>query len=133
MFDHVNLDLEELGWVNAFLRDGLAAYGPDFVERINVEARARGAPPRRPVDSLVIRRSHDIGAIAAAFLERERVALRKQLSRGLLWLIDVGEGAQAADVASYLLFDGSFAGELIALGREEARAQHDALARFIFD
>jgi NTE family protein len=34
---------------------------------------------------------------------------------------------RAGGVLSYLLFDGGFAGELIALGRADARAQHAAL------
>ena len=70
--------------------------------------------------------------IAADFLDRERAALRKQLGRTLLRLMDVGEGATAADLASYLLFDGGYAQELIALGRRDARESSDEIEAFLY-
>lgn len=133
LLDHVNLDLEELQRVNAFLEDGMAVYGPEFVERTNEVAIARGAPPRRLVKAMVIRPSRDIGHLAAEFLRREHAALSRQLGRTLLRLMDVGEGADTADLASYLLFDGTFAAELIELGRRDAAARHDELAAFLYD
>lgn len=45
----------------------------------------------------------------------------------LLRQIAAAEGTAEADLVSYLLFDGDFAAELIALGRGDARAHHDAL------
>lgn len=131
LLDHVNLDLEELGRVNAFLADGIATYGPDFLERTNATAIARGAPPRRLVTSFTIRPSQDIGRMAARFLRRERPSLQRSVGRTLLRWIDVGEGAEAADLASYLLFDGQFASELIALGYQDAAAHADDLAAFL--
>ncbi len=133
LLDHVNVDLEELARINELLGDGIEAFGPDFVERLNAAAALRGAPPRRFVSSLAIRPSKDIGVLAMDFLERERALLRKKLGRSLLRLIDVGEGARAADLASYLLFDGTFAEELIALGRRDAEARHDELVAFLYD
>lgn len=132
LLDHVNLDLEELARVNDTLRDGERAFGPDFIDRLNEAAVARGAPPRRMVEALAIRPSEDIGAMATTFLRRERSALKKQLGRSLLRLIDIGEGAEAADLASYLLFDGGFATELIELGRRDARSRSDELEAFLY-
>ena len=40
--------------------------------------------------------------------------------------------ARAADLASYLLFDGLFADELIELGRSDARARRDELEAFLY-
>ena len=131
LLDHVNLDLEELDRVNAFLADGIAAYGPDFLDRTNAAAAARGAPSRRLVRSFTIRPSHDIGRLAAEFLRRERPKLQRSVGRTLLRFIDVGEGADAADLASYLLFDGQFASELIALGYSDAAARADELEAFL--
>ena len=128
LLDHVNLDLEELERVNSFLQDGMAAYGSDFVERTNEAAVARGGLPRRFVKSLVIRPSQDIGHLAARFLQRER----RRIGRSLLRLMDVGEGADTSDLASYLLFDGRFASELIELGRLDAAAQEDELVPFLY-
>ncbi len=133
MLDHVNLDLEELARVNELLADGVAAFGEGFVDRLNEAGAARGAPPRRRVEAFTIRPSIDLGLIAAEFLRRERAALRQQLGRTLLRLIDVGEGAQAADLASYLLFDGGFANELITLGRKDACARSAEIEAFLYD
>lgn len=131
MLDHVNVDLDELERVNAFLRDGEEAYGDGFIARMNQVGAARGAAPRRLVESLAIRPSRDIGQLAADFLRQERAALRQQLGRTLLRALDVGEGSASADLASYLLFDGRFAAELIALGRSDAAARHDELESFL--
>ena len=94
LLDHVNFDLEELARVNQLLRDGRDAFGDSVVDRTNEIATARGAPPRRLVDALVIRPSRDIGELAAAFLRRERVWLRRQLGKALLSAVDVGQGAR---------------------------------------
>jgi NTE family protein len=83
------------------------------------------------VTSFTIRPSHDIGRMAAHFLRRERPTLQRSLGRTLLRRIDVGEGAEAADLASYLLFDGQFASELIALGHADAAAHEDELEAFV--
>ncbi|HEY8432208.1 MAG TPA: patatin-like phospholipase family protein, partial [Sandaracinaceae bacterium] len=132
LLDHVRTDLEELERVNDLLRDGVAAYGEDFIARTNAVALARGGVERRIVRSLVVRPSEDLGRLAAQVLRRERAAIGRQLGRTLLRIIDVGEGADTADLASYLLFDGAYARELIELGRADARAQHDELSEFLF-
>lgn len=132
LLDHVNLDLEELERVNGFLEDGLTAFGPDFIERTNEAAVARGALPRRLVETMTIRPSQDIGVLAAQFLRRQSRELRQHFGRSLLRLMDVGEGGESADLASYLLFDGSFASELSELGRRDAAARRDELATFLY-
>ena len=47
----------------------------------------------------------------------------------MLKLLDFGAGDQA-DLASYLLFDGSFCRQLIELGRADARAKRTELLEF---
>jgi NTE family protein len=51
------------------------------------------------------------------------------MTRRMLALLDVGEATEA-DLASYLLFDGSFAKRLIDLGRADAEARRHEIAEF---
>ncbi len=131
LLDHLAMDLVELDRINHFLRDGMALYGPDFLDRMNELQAARGEPRRRLVEHLAIRPSLDLGRAAAEHIRSHRVRFGRILGRTLLRLLDMGEGADA-DLASYLMFDGTFAKELIDLGRADARAHHDELAEFLF-
>lgn len=132
LLDHIRTDLDELERMNDLLRDGVTAFGEGFIEKTNQIAVARGAAPRRIVRSLAVRPSQDLGRIAADLLRRERTTIGRQLGRTLLRLTDVGEGADTADLASYLLFDGAYAKELIELGRADAKAQRDELSEFLY-
>ena len=132
LLDHVNTDLLEMERINDFLRDGVEAFGSEFLERINKAAKKRGAmTTRRVVNSMVLRPNIDIGRVAADHLANNRARFGKILGRAFLGLLDVGEGADA-DLASYLLFDGDFAKKLIRMGRDDAHAQRDKIAEFFF-
>ena len=129
LLDHVNADFYELDRVNKMLDDGIAVYGPDFVERLNDRAIQQGRAPRHRVHSLAIHPSEDIGRLAARHLRKHRARFGKLLGRMLLQLLDLGEGADA-DLVSYLLFDGGFARELMELGEADARRSEADLVRF---
>lgn len=129
LLDHVNADFYELDRVNRMLDDGVALYGPDFVDRLNARAEREGRPPRHRVHALAIHPSEDIGRLAADHLRSQRAKLGKLLGRSLLRLLDLGQGADA-DLVSYLLFDGSFARALMDLGEADARRRNEDLARF---
>ena len=131
LLDHVNADFYELERVNRMLDDGVALYGPDFVDKLNERAVAAGRAPRERIHALAIHPSEDIGRLAAAHLRTNRARFGKFLGRTLLRLLDIGEGADA-DLVSYLLFDGAFARDLMDLGARDARAREDDLARFFF-
>ncbi len=133
LLDHVNTDLLEVQRINDFLRDGVRAYGPEFVDRINEAAQARGAlAKRRLLSSLVLRPSVDIGQVASEYLASNRVRFGKSLGRAFISMLDVGAGAEA-DLASYLLFDGGFAETLIEMGRRDAHAKRDEIEAFLFE
>ena len=133
LLDHVNTDLLEVQRINDFLRDGLRAYGPEFVDRINDAAKARGAlAKRRLLSSMVLRPTVDIGQVASDYLASNRVRFGKSLGRAFISMLDVGAGAEA-DLASYLLFDGGFAQTLIEMGRRDAHAKRDEIEAFLFE
>lgn len=133
LLDHVNTDLLEVQRINDFLKDGVRAYGIDFLDRLNEAAKARGAlAPRRLLSSLVLRPSTDIGQVAADYLASNRIRFGKSLGRAFISLLDVGAGADA-DLASYLLFDGGFAQTLIEMGRRDAHARRAEIEAFLFE
>jgi NTE family protein len=131
LLDHVNADFYELERVNRMLDDGIALYGPDFVERLNERATSEGRAPRERIHAVAIHPSEDIGRLATMHLRTHRARFGKFLGRTLLRLLDLGEGADA-DLVSYLLFDGNFARDLMDLGERDARAREEDLARFFF-
>jgi NTE family protein len=133
LLDHVNTDLLEVQRINDFLQDGIRAYGPEFLDRINDAAKARGAlAQRRLISSLVLRPTTDIGQVAAEYLASNRVRFGRSLGRAFISMIDVGAGADA-DLASYLLFDGGFAQTLIEMGRRDAHAHRAEIEAFLFE
>ncbi|MBW2403428.1 MAG: hypothetical protein JRF42_06390, partial [Deltaproteobacteria bacterium] len=133
LLDHLNTDLLEVQRINDFLKDGIHAYGPEFLDRINEAAKARGAlAERRLLNSLVLRPTTDIGQVASDYLASNRVRFGKSLGRAFISMLDVGAGADA-DLASYLLFDGGFAQTLIEMGRRDAHARRDEIEAFLFE
>jgi NTE family protein len=129
LLDHIQSDFEVLRRVNHMIDDGERAFGPGFVSKINEAAAARGALPYRRVKTLVVRPSMDIGRLAAAHVKAGKLRKGPIVARRFLSLVDVGEETEA-DLASYLLFDGSFTRKLIALGRADAEARRNELLEF---
>ena len=81
----------------------------------------------RQVESVVVRPSRDLGAIAAEAHRGRKLVSR---SRGLLAELMArmtlrGVPDNEADLFSYLFFDASFARPLIELGRADAEQQVD--------
>ncbi|MEJ7731723.1 MAG: patatin-like phospholipase family protein [Polyangiaceae bacterium] len=129
LLDHVQSDLEILRRVNHLIDAGEAAYGAGFLDTINRDATARGRYPYRRVESLVVGPSEDIGRLAAEHVRGNGLRTSPLLARQLLNLVDVGVASES-DLASYILFDGSFAKKLIGLGRADAEARRHDIAQF---
>ena len=88
----------------------------------------------RPVRDLFIRPSQDLGKLAAEVLSRPGVRARLSGPAGYL-MRRVGENAVASgdpsDLLSYLLFDGEYARELVALGERDAHEGREELEAFL--
>jgi NTE family protein len=131
LLDRVESDLANLRRVNA----ALSALDPAILAAQPVAlALAAAGGGMRPVRDLFIRPSQDLGKLAADVLLRPPVRARLSGPAGYL-LRRIAESASASgdpsDLVSYLLFDGEYADELIALGERDARSQADELEAFL--
>jgi NTE family protein len=129
LLDRIENDIDRLERLNAVLAAGTRRYGPDFAGAINDELQHVGRRGLRHLDVVYVRASHDIGVLAAEYVRSAEFGKRV---RGLIGRVmrRLAEGESEADLLSYVLFDGPFAGRLIEIGRADARARHDQLARF---
>jgi NTE family protein len=132
LLDHVDVDLELLTRLNHVMLDGELAYGPDFVNQMSEAAIERNSPPYRFVNALAIRPSQDIGRLASEHVSKGRYRGNPIVTKQLFHLLDFGVGDES-DLASYLLFDGTFCRQLIEMGRADAQARRDELLAFFGD
>lgn len=134
LVDHADYDLDQLRRINSLLESGDHSFGPAFAECLKrLYERELGAP-LRSVRDLVIRPSVDIGVLARDHAERRVRRLRpgtlaaRLLRRAAADADAAADGA--ADLASFLLFDGEYAEDLITLGFDDARRARGALLDF---
>ncbi len=123
LLDQLEYELQKMELVNAWIARGEEVYGETFLDRINVAVRAQRGVGYRLVKAATVRPSVDVGALAAQVRKRtggrELGALPALLTRFALR----GVPEEEADLLSYLYFDACFTGELVELGREDARAR----------
>ncbi|MFL5321094.1 MAG: patatin-like phospholipase family protein [Myxococcaceae bacterium] len=132
LLDHTDYDLDRLRRFNALLNAGTEAFGGSFISKMNeVVQQARGQS-YRVVQDLVIRPSRDIATIAATHAKKNRLkdVSNPTLPTKLLHRIAQSQLVSEADLASYLLFDGDYAKDLIQLAMEDAHSKRDDLIRF---
>lgn len=110
--DSLRADLERLRQINQLLR------------QVPTSVHDETGRALRPVRTLVMAPSEDPRAVALAHLRRLPRAMRSIL-RGL------GAQRQGSPLASYLLFDGAYCGDLIALGRADAQVRREAIRAFL--
>ncbi len=131
LLDPVTYDLQILERFNRLMEVLEKAVKPEELKRIEqVLVESRGMPYRK-IDTLVFEPSENIGVLAGDHL-RNHAGFWK-IGRFYEWLLARAADAHAtweADLASYLLFDGTFAARLIALGKKDALAKADAIKRF---
>jgi NTE family protein len=129
--DRTEVDLARLEQLTAVLRAGRRRYGLAFEAEINAELARDGAAPLHAVTALRIGPSRDLGQLAAEYAAGPELARREHgiVAQLMRCLAEAGP-THTGDLLSYLLFDGGFAAELIALGRADAvRAATTSSAR----
>jgi NTE family protein len=131
LLDPVAYDLQVLERLNQVMEVLEETLDADDLERIqSVWIKHRGAPYRR-IRSLVFTPSRDLGRVAGDFIKKSlRTTNLRPVTKYIIEKFASDAPEPEADWASYLLFDGSFAHELIEIGREDARAQAEKIREF---
>jgi NTE family protein len=131
LLDPVQYDLQVLDRVNQMMEVLEETLSPEDLERFHlVWVRHRGMSYRR-IKTLTFTPSRDLGRLAAEYI-RSSLKLKslKPIARYLLERASRDSPEAEADWASYMLFDGGFAHELIEIGRADARARADEIREF---
>jgi NTE family protein len=126
--DRVGFDLDRLTRINHMVAAVEEAGGPTLLAAMHDQLLAKGRPRYREVDTAHIRPTHDLGALAASHLEAANHSRPFSFARVLRALFQDDTGT-TGDAASFLLFDGGYAGTLIEVGRKDAADAHAALER----
>jgi NTE family protein len=124
--DPVERDLQVLERFNRLvdvLDEALNAGERERVAEVLRETRGRDY---KKLDTLTLRPSSDIGLLAG---QRIREGIGGPMGFAFSQILR-RTGSPEADWASYVLFDGRFAGQLIELGRRDVHARADAVRRF---
>jgi NTE family protein len=130
----IETDLSRLHLVNSLIDNGTAAYGDDFLGRINEIGATKGQRPIQKIESLVVRPSRDLGVLAGELLQGKHGDI--ELSRFLNFVFRAFRASpdpREADLLSYLLFDSRYARLLTELGYQDAEARQTELAAFFTD
>jgi NTE family protein len=131
LLDPVAYDLQMMQRLNEMmevLEEALPAEQLERVQRVFIQHR--GAPYRR-LETLVFTPSRDLGRLAGDYIRTRLDA--SDLSPVARYLIERAARDKLhpeADWASYLLFDGGFARELIEVGRRDAHDKAEAIRAF---
>ncbi|MGH0028908.1 MAG: patatin-like phospholipase family protein [Myxococcota bacterium] len=129
ILDQLEHELRRLDTINTLLGAAAETAGTDCRDAITEAIVAKRGVEYRPVQTVVVRPSQDIGAIAAdAYHEGRRSARSRGLLASLLARSALrGVPRDEADLFSYLYFDGTYTEPLIELGRHDAREQKDEI------
>jgi NTE family protein len=129
--DKTEYDLQRLERYNALISAGERAYGDGFADALsNAMTEKRGSAYRK-VDALMIKPKENIAAVAAKHVRLGSVVSRAGGVVGPLIRRVAGTGGEReGDLLSYLLFDGEYASDLVAMGMRDADAMRQKLIDF---
>ncbi|HZA51385.1 MAG TPA: patatin-like phospholipase family protein [Myxococcaceae bacterium] len=134
LLDRTEQDLDRLRRINSILEAGVDAFGPQFGAVINGALTPHRNRPVQYVRNILVRPSRHIGALAAEYARSPEFRRRgRGIAEHAVRFLAEREARNSADLASYMLFDGVFADQLIEMGRADARALGDAWVRFFSD
>lgn len=132
LLDRIDTDLARLESINRILDAGTKAYGADFTAMLNGALGNDAGRGMKKMNAILVRSTEDIGKLAAEFVQSPAFArVQGVTGRVLRHVAERGNARNEADLLSYLLFDGEFAGRLIELGRSDARLRHEELCAFV--
>jgi NTE family protein len=134
LLDRIDNDIDRTRQITSILEAADRRCGSGFLADLNRELTVAGHRPLQPVHIHLVRPSRSIAGLAAEFVRTPAFARRvRGLVGRVLRRLAESEGPTEADLLSYLLFDGEFASQLMDLGSEDARAQHDELCHFFHE
>jgi NTE family protein len=124
MLDRIDNDLDRLEKVNDVLAAGCRRYGDTFTKGLRESMGQDDKTGLRHVEVVHVRPSQDIGSMCADYVSGPDFKLGGVLGSIMKRLADT-DATREADLLSYLLLDGDFAGRLIDLGRADAKHYHN--------
>ena len=129
--DKTEYDLQRLERFNALLAAGERAFGDGFADALSHSMKERRGSGYRRVDALMIRPGENVAAVAAKHVRMGSVVSRAGGVVGpLIRRIAGAGGEREGDLLSYLLFDGEYASDLVAMGMRDADAMRSKLIDF---
>jgi NTE family protein len=129
--DKTEYDLQRLERFNALLSAGERAFGDGFADALSNAMTSRRGQAYRRVDALMIRPNEDVAAVAAKHVRMGSVVSRAGGVVGpLIRRIAGAGGEREGDLLSYLLFDGEYASDLVAMGMRDADAMRQRIIEF---
>lgn len=133
LVDRIDNELDRFEKINAILDAGTRVHGEGFVPTLNrALGRGDGVGSLQRLDVVHIRSSVNIPRLAAEYVRHPRFHFPGVLGR-LMKRVAEDDAMRDADLLSYVLFDGEFAGRLVEIGRADARAHHERLCQVVDD
>jgi NTE family protein len=125
-YDSARYDLDRLEAINELVDVMDDVLEPTQQEKIQQALVQKRGAPWRKIPTLSFKPTHDFGAIA---VEHARL-LAKKATRSNRVLMRVLENAGRTGALSFILFDRSFTGAMLDLGRQDAFSRADDIRAF---